>query len=464
MTIGERRRRPKFRWLLRDDFTDTRAALAINGTWATDGFNLRTVVDTESKLTIAGGALVCAGGKAIPGWGDPGLWYPAQVRVAGKILLAKKVQSSGDSGFGWDTNQSGVPVSLIETYTTLFDVGVACGVFAAGTTYEFAIILRATGVQYFVKGGAYVPRRLVWMNLANNTSPMYPNFGNYSAVYTGSYILIPDNLLYLASPLLSDSFARADSVLGSTDGAGHAETSGVGSGGSGGAWVFDSGVWTVAANAAVGAPTLGAELATGNLVVGNWYSITATQANYFYTGCAISDSFRAAATTALDANNKVKLITLSSLFATRDLGTSNVFADCEVKTLTTGTQCGMVLRLDSAASPANFVLVYFDGAGNIKVVECVAGVYTQLASVASAFTTGDVLRATVDGANYRVYKIATSGTGTATLISAGTTNILTGNSHGAFSTYSGDAIERMVVYPTGAGGEHEGLQQIAEAT
>lgn len=47
------------------------------------------------------------------------------------------------------------------------------------------------------------------------------------------------------------------------------------------------------------------EQSSGNLVVGAWYQITATQANYFYAGCAVGDTWRATAATALTAANKV---------------------------------------------------------------------------------------------------------------------------------------------------------------
>lgn len=50
------------------------------------------------------------------------------------------------------------------------------------------------------------------------------------------------------------------------------------------------------------------ELATGTLAIGTWYQITATQTNYFYTGCAVNDTWRATAATALSANNKVREI------------------------------------------------------------------------------------------------------------------------------------------------------------
>ncbi len=55
---------------------------------------------------------------------------------------------------------------------------------------------------------------------------------------------------------------------------------------------------------------VGTELATGTLTVGTLYQITATETNHFYDGCAVYDTFTAAAETELDAENKVKPVTL----------------------------------------------------------------------------------------------------------------------------------------------------------
>ncbi len=103
---------------------------------------------------------------------------------------------------------------------------------------------------------------------------------------------------------------------------------------------------------------------------------------------------------------------------------------------------GIVARLDSAAVPANFIHAYQADA-NVVIAECVAGVYTNLASVASAFATSNVLRLDLSDANYRLYKITSAGV--ATLLSASTTNVLTGNLHGLFSTYSANTFSKFTV-------------------
>jgi hypothetical protein len=61
--------------------------------------------------------------------------------------------------------------------------------------------------------------------------------------------------------------------------------------------------------AAGGGETLGAEIATGTLTAGKLYKITATEANHFYTGCAIGEYFTSVGTETCDANNKVQEVT-----------------------------------------------------------------------------------------------------------------------------------------------------------
>jgi len=82
----------------------------------------------------------------------------------------------------------------------------------------------------------------------------------------------------------------------------------------------------------------GAELATGTLDNDSYYVITATQADHFYNGCAITDRFlgsTAVNSQALDANNKVKLLhdfetndnlVLSGVSTAESLGTELITA------------------------------------------------------------------------------------------------------------------------------------------
>jgi len=55
---------------------------------------------------------------------------------------------------------------------------------------------------------------------------------------------------------------------------------------------------------------VGTEIATGTLVAGTLYQVTATEENHFGTGVVIYDTFTAAGTETCDGDNKVKPVTL----------------------------------------------------------------------------------------------------------------------------------------------------------
>lgn len=444
-------------WLLHDNFTTDQSAGAVNGTAAETGPGTRTVTDTENKLSVAGGVLSFAGGKASPAYGDPALSYADAVRTAGRILLwavnatagtASRVGFSANAGGACDRqafifNLGANGIQAVFNGTTIVGVGAS----SSSTAYKLAVIARAAGAFYFIKGGAFTDWTLLYSEGVNSASALYPSISNFNLVFTADNIRIPAQL-WLPSPLASDAFTRANGALGSTDGLGHAEQNG----GNGLAWTFDSGAWTVASNVAVGTPTLGAELDSGNLVVGNWYSITLdTVGSYFYAGSATGKSFRATATTALTALEKVKQITLSSLFASVSVSTPDVLAEAAV-TMTAGTQAGLVLNLDSAATPANFVIAYHDGT-NCLLGKCVAGTYTSVISAAATYSAGAVLRVIKNGTAYRLY-YNNALVGTGTISDAG---IVSNARHGLFSTYASNSLDNFVVWARGTGNEYSAL-------
>lgn len=445
---------------LYDAFLDTLAAGAVNGTLATPPRTVRavgatrTVTDTESKLSIAGGALTFAGGKASPAWGDPAIWWSAAMtRLAGRALLAAWQKAAGASQFniGFETSVGGTLTSnALNPFTnSLIAAGVAVGTFSDATTYTVAIILRANGAFFLLNGGAFAKWTLLGITTVGATSPLYAATLNRSATCTLDNLRIPDRL-YLPTPLAYDTFTRADGALGSSEATGP-------DGQSTPQLAWTGATWAISSGKAVNTPTVGAELDSGTLTVGTWYLITATEVNYFYAGSAIGHTFRAAAATALDANNKVKALTLATLFATHAYSTTNILADVTLSAYTTGTQAGMVLRLDSTASPANFIIAYQD-AGNVKIDECVAGTYTNLGTYASAYAAGNSLRVSLDGNAWRLYKITSAGA--ATLLGSGTTNVTTGTLHGLFSTDAANTLDGWQCWARGNEGQYEGLSAL----
>lgn len=530
-------RRRHLGWLLNDTFSVDMAAGTLNGTPASGGPGTRTVTDTENKLSVVGGVLSFAGGKASSEHGDPGIWYGAVTRVAGRMVLAKaNIATRSAFGIGFDTNQAGfldgtmlyITADLRPYTDGVDDVGLV----DANTDYLIAVVLRAVGGFYFLKGGAFVNWTLLWVSRLDSTATLYPGIANHSSVFTADSLRIPTQL-WLPSPLASDSFTRANGALGSTDGLGHAEQNG----GNGLAWTFDSGVWTVASNVAVGTPGVGSELLTdGGLEnwttpldltswvesvaglstinqenvnihggtyaarldvdvssntcslsqtvsagVGKWVIVSAwswtsgggtifydfegslvlTKTNGAYTNNlyvkrttgAISEIRfrRASASTSTYVDDvSVKVLTISSLFASVVVSTPDVLAEAAV-TLTAGTQAGVVLNLDSAATPANFVIAYHDGT-NCLLEKCVAGVYTTVISAAATYSAGAVLRVIKDGTAYRLY-YNNALVGTGTISDAG---IVSNVRHGLFSTYS-NQFDDFVVRARGTGNEYSAL-------
>jgi hypothetical protein len=156
----------------------------------------------------------------------------------------------------------------------------------------------------------------------------------------------------------------------------------------------------------------------------------------------------------------LKPLTLASLFSSvTDAKTSDALIDVKVAALTSGTQAGLVVRLDSATSPANFVICYFNGAGSVVVDECVAGTYTNImAAVVKAFTAGDTLRVSAIGTALRIYHVTAAGV--ATLLGTATTAVATGNRFGLFSTFVSNTFSQVQVFPIGSGAEWEALSSL----
>ena len=131
----------------------------------------------------------------------------------------------------------------------------------------------------------------------------------------------------------------------------------------------------------------------------------------------------------------IKELATVDLFRSIVNSTQNVIADANV-TLTLGTQAGLVVNLDSASSPANFVIAYHNGT-NCILDKCVAGVYTNLISAAATYSIGATIRVVKDGTAYRLfYNNVVVGT-SATVADAG---IVDNKLMGLFSTYSGNSL------------------------
>jgi len=443
-------------YLLYDDFSDTLAAGSVNGTAAKIG-GLRTVVDTESKLSIAGGQLSFAGGKAAPLTGDPGVFYPALSMVTGRLWLCTETITATNTYLGrhgWHTSNTGSPTDAFRLDGTSAIIVLTNNVSSpvlgryAAATYKFAIVRGVTNFYFFIQGGAFAAWTYLGAFTATVATNMYPAIANYNAVCTADNILVPAQL-WLPAPLASDSFTRADGALGLTDGLGHAEANG----GAGLTWA--GATWAISSNAAVNTPTVNATLNSGNLVVGSWYKIVATEADHFYTGCAANDVFVATATTALDANNTVKLLTLSELFATLPaLSTADTLPEAAI-TITGNVSGGIVCNLDSAASPANFIIAYYNKqSGKACLDEYVAGARTSKIEATTTYAAGARLNLVRSGTEARLF-YNNAAVGTVQTMTANTNKIA-----GLFSTDSGVSLDNAVVWARGTSNEYSYLDNL----
>ena len=152
-------------------------------------------------------------------------------------------------------------------------------------------------------------------------------------------------------------------------------------------------------------------------------------------------------------NVSVKQLSISTLFTSITESTADVVSRVDI-TRTAYTQAGLVVCLDSAASPANFIIVYLDGAGNVKADKCVAGTYTNVLSGAVTYGAGYTLHVDInDGVGRVIYNNLL--VGTFTVADAGVKDNLL---HGLFSTYSANSFDNYRLWAKGTGGEHAALE------
>jgi hypothetical protein len=256
-------------YLLNDTFTTTRAAGAINGTLAEPGPGTRTVVDTNSKLTIASGDLTFATGGV--GNGDPGYWLNSFQRVLGALVVGSVTVTSGTIEFGIDSIALGAPNDSVRLSNSVV-VRVSAATIAVGAAsfsqnYQLVMAVRLSGVFYFIKGGAYTNLTLLYVSITGTYSTIFPGYMSVgtTSVGTCAHIRYPPNR-WVPIPLVSDGF----SAWGTTDGLGHAEgvAGGLGAGGSGKTWTLRFGTFQTSGGVA-NATSLSSSVAIATLDCGS---------------------------------------------------------------------------------------------------------------------------------------------------------------------------------------------------
>jgi len=214
------------KWLLRDEFTDTRAAGSVNGTPATPGPGTRAVVDIGGNISAGAGVLNVAGGSS--NWGQTIYRLDGQARVAGRLLVVQATPAATTTLrlVGW-FDAAGCDFGDIE-HVLRFSSGAIMllylgdpntpapgnvGTYASAAVYYIAHVLRAAGAYTFIKGGTFTNWRLLYFTSVGNSATLYPAITSYNGALTADFLRVPD-ALWLPTPLAYDTFTRANGAIG----------------------------------------------------------------------------------------------------------------------------------------------------------------------------------------------------------------------------------------------------------
>lgn len=430
-------------------------------------------------------------------------------------INAADLGANSDFMFGFGTSTAGLlggnalwnSAGALKTYDNGSPGPVIVNSISTSTNYNIAVVLRSSGTYYFIKGGVFTNWTLLWQGTTNNTATLYPSvIARTTSVFTADNIKIPTNL-WLPTPLAYDTFGTPSSSSTQSSGpdgqttptvvwTGGTKAGGVMSvsptdGGNlavngtfdadsdwtkGLGWVINSGTASHTAQVSDSGMTNASGPAG---VVGTWYSLSfdATMSAGTITPYIAGTSFLGQSTSQVGVLNtgrgagiskfnfytnanvvatidnvSYKALTLSSLFASVPVGTSNVVADVTIPAYTLGTQAGLVIGLDSAGSPANFLIAYLKGNGQATVEQNLGGTYTTIVTAGTAaWNASYVLRVIKDGTAVRLYY-------NNVLIGSGTCSAsITGTRAGVFSTYASNTFDNFSVFARGTGNEFNAL-------
>jgi hypothetical protein len=132
-----------------------------------------------------------------------------------------------------------------------------------------------------------------------------------------------------------------------------------------------------------------------------------------------------------------KLLTLATLFCTRDLSVSNVSVSAGIYRAASH-QAGLILNLDSATTPQNYVLCYLDGSGYARLEKVVGGVYSSVLAVAVTYVAGALLECRKYDTGYTLTYNGSAVGSVQTISDAG---IVSNTLHGLFSTDPSNSFE-----------------------
>lgn len=175
-------------------------------------------------------------------------------------------------------------------------------------------------------------------------------------------------------------------------------------------------------------------------------TITTTYAQYVHSARGIGATVTGPLVSKLSAASSslyfddlsIKALTLSQCFATVNGSATDLTGAAKITAASAAT--GVVSLLDSASSPANFLIGYHDGI-NAKLDKCVGGTYTNLVSTAVAFSSGAQIEIRRPSGN--TFQLWYNGSQRGTDQTVSDAGIISNTRYGLFSTYSGNLFSEF---------------------
>jgi hypothetical protein len=180
-------------YLIRDEFSDARAAGSVDGTPATPGPGTRAVTDTDGDGVSVGSGIVTLE-NANSTAGDPGFWLDGIARAAGVAMFTKVTLTSGSGTafIAMDGDQAGFPDQRIRfsagNITVTSNSSCIVGAVANGTANIYGIVLRETGLFYLLQPAGSEEWLVLYVEDSENVATNYPNLSIYSRELTADYV------------------------------------------------------------------------------------------------------------------------------------------------------------------------------------------------------------------------------------------------------------------------------------
>ena len=201
-----RRRSSGVSYLISDSFTTADAAPVATPRVCEPGPGGALVRDVENKIALnAGWAKFTV--QATPVYAEQDLVFntPATPRIANRVVIAK---------YNLKTDAAHYPLAFVSSTTPAWNhtnvehgfwrsaagklsavnagvLGPEIATISINTDYYLAIVLRASGADFYIKGGSYSNWTHIYEGMVGSASTVYPAAAGYSAEFWLSFVRVP---------------------------------------------------------------------------------------------------------------------------------------------------------------------------------------------------------------------------------------------------------------------------------